>query len=460
MAQYEQKTDSREFEVANPDQSQGPWGTDPRGDATDMVVRLWGPDRSALTWKTDSVLVYMIADLVGASRGRIAEESPAIMGAHFDGPRQAIVAAKRIQTSILEFLACRPGERVGTAILIYRSRTIDPIGFSGEMVQQALRQATPGQILLAENISERLRDLPGVEFRAVPAMTTVTGDRQFGLTELMWTTPERIALMQASVGDAAEPRTSDIPPVGATVIVDSPFARGAPTNEAVPPVAATADFVFKDGAQTASRRTGQVPSTQNRAPISEDFQQRQDSSFLEGLDEFGERPFLTRTRVILGIVALVLAAALIAVLSRPTHVSKLPIPPLQDRTGATESPDKGMPVTPEPQAKTAQPESEPVKPAAKVPTVVVKPQPSAKASADSRGKNKKDTSEEPEIIEGSGGLSQNDIPGLLSMAGKDVGDGHYARARLEYRNVLKLQPGNQEAKDGLKKLDRIQSDQQ
>ncbi len=111
MPQYEQKTDSREFEVANPHQSQGPWRGDARADATDIVVRLWGPkrsDRSApLTWKTDSVLIYMIADLVGASHGRIAEESPAIMGAHFDGSGQAMVAAKRIQTSILEFLVCR-----------------------------------------------------------------------------------------------------------------------------------------------------------------------------------------------------------------------------------------------------------------------------------------------------------------------------------------------------------------
>ena len=121
MAQYEQKTDSREFEVANPDQHTGPWGGNSPADAADIAIRLWGvtrPDRRVpLIWKTESVLVYMIADLVGASRGRIAEESQTVLNAHFDSCRQAVVAAKRIQTALLEFLTCRPGERTGGAIL-------------------------------------------------------------------------------------------------------------------------------------------------------------------------------------------------------------------------------------------------------------------------------------------------------------------------------------------------------
>src|ERR1700722_9938381 len=109
MAQYEQKTDSREFEIANPDRSAGSWGGDPSADATDIAIRLWGPEKSArgvpLSWNADSVLVYMIADLVTASSGRVGEESSAVMAAHFDGSRQALVAARRIQTSIIEFVA-------------------------------------------------------------------------------------------------------------------------------------------------------------------------------------------------------------------------------------------------------------------------------------------------------------------------------------------------------------------
>ena len=464
MAQYEQKTDSREFEVANPvansDRSPGSWGTEQVGDAPDIVVRLWGPQwpdrRTAPTWETDSVLVYMIADLVGASRGRIAEESPAILRAHFDGSGPAMVAAKRIQTSVLEFLACRPSERVGAAILIYKPRTSDATGFTAETVQQALGQAKPGQILLAENISERLRDLPGVEFHPVPPLTTVMGDRQTKLTELAWTTPEQIALLQGSVVDASEPRTVDGPAVGATVIVDSQmvdsrFARRERPDQGVPPVAGTADFVFKDGSETASR------SVQHRAPTAEELSRG--SSILQGLDELEERPLITRTRIIVGLVIVVLVAALMGVFQHPTHNSRLPIQPPQEQT-ATDGSDQGTTATPEPEAKMPQPESATVKPAAKVPVVVAKPHPPAKAAVDNRGKNKNDNSVEPEIVEESAGLSQNDIPGLLGMAVKDTGDGRYPEARREYRKVLKLQPNNLEAKEGLRKLDLIQNDQQ
>ena len=274
MAQYEQKTDSREFEVANPDQRPGTWGGDLAGDATDIAIRLWGverPDRAApLTWKAESVLVYMITDLVGVSHGRIAEESPAVMAAHFESSRQALVAAKRIQTSILEFLACRPGQRIAGAILIYRPRTADPTGFSGEMAQQTLGRAKPGQILLAESVCRRLRDLPGIEFVAVPAVAGVTGDVETGLTELVWTTAEQVARLRESVVDEPEPRRGDSPAVGATLIVDSPFARRG-MNEAVPPLESPGDFVVKDGAD-AWHRTEQVPNTaQRRAPSSEDI---------------------------------------------------------------------------------------------------------------------------------------------------------------------------------------------
>ncbi|MFZ0860265.1 MAG: hypothetical protein WAN18_06255 [Candidatus Sulfotelmatobacter sp.] len=478
MPQYEQKTDSREFEVANPHQSQGPWGGDARADATDIVVRLWGPkrsDRSApLTWKTDSVLIYMIADLVGASHGRIAEESPAIMGAHFDGSGQAMIAAKRIQTSILEFLVCRPGERVGAAVLLYRPRMSDTSGFSVETVQQALMQAKPGQILLAENVSERLRDLPGVEFRTVPALTTVMGDRQTELTELVWTTPERVALLQASVGDEAESQ-SDIPPVGATVIVHSPFGRGGSTDEPVPQAVDAGEAVFQSGSQTGTRQASPVANTeQNRAPAFEEFRESSGRSFAEGIEEFEERPFITRTRVIIGVVALVLVVAVIAVLYRPAQVSKLPIPPQQDQTRATEIPDKQPSAKTEPETRAAQPEATTVK-TRNVKSGIVKPpivKPAAKVhmaaqpqlpdqAADNRVKNVKDTPEVPvPYSDESGGVSQKDIPVLLRMAQQDAGAGNYDKARTEYRKILGLQPSNQDAKDGLHKLDIIQKDQQ
>jgi hypothetical protein len=465
MAQYEQKTDSREFEVANPGDSAHARSAEPCASATDIAIRLWCKERSGrslrLTWQSDSVLVYMIADLVSASGGRVGEESSPIMAAHFDGSRQALVAAKRIQTSVLEFVACRP-ERIGAAILIYPPSTSSPVGFSGEMALQALGQAKPGQILFSEYSSQQLHDLPGIELRAVPALTVVPGDWQGGLTELVWTTPERLALLQDSVEADIGPRAADSRPVDATAIVTAP-ARNAPeghTNEAALPAGPTADFVFKRGPETTAQQADQAASSvRDRVPISDSFQQSSSSLLTEELDESGARSLFTRTRVILGAVAVVLVVVLIFVFP-PSRVSKpRTIPQQQQQTGATENPVQQPPATPEPEARTTQPQQTSAKPQAK-PVATAQPRPPSRLPSDNHVKNNKENAEEPEAYADSGGVSQKDIPALLGMAQRDAGAGNYDRAKREYKKILSLQPSNQEAKDGLRRLGLIQQDTQ
>jgi hypothetical protein len=451
MPKYQQKIDSQEGKVPNAGRSPLALSDDARLDATDVVIRLWvpgRPDRSA-TWKTDSVLIYMIADLVDASHGRIAEESPAIMGAHFDGSRQALLAAKRIQTAILEFLACRPGERVGAAILLYRPRASEPEGFSAEMVQQALKQLKPGQILLAENVSEHLRDLPGVEFRTVPALTTVMGEWQPDFTEVIWTTPDRVARLQLSADDETEAESTDLPSIGATVIVHSPLARQDTTRRGAP---------LENVSQA-----GNTDKAQDAVPV-----------FAEGRDEFEPRPLITRTRVILGIVAAVLVVVLIAFVYRPAQVSKAPIPLQVDQGGAREVPYKQPPAQAESNVPMAQPESKIVKTELAKPqkafksppvksarvSVAEPPQVSDKAPVDNRVKSQSIPEVAAPYSDESGGVSLKDIPVLLRMAQQDAGAGNYAKARTEYRKILGLQPNNQDARDGLHKLDIIQKDQQ
>jgi hypothetical protein len=46
------------------------------------------------------------------------------------------------------------------------------------------------------------------------------------------------------------------------------------------------------------------------------------------------------------------------------------------------------------------------------------------------------------------------------MARKDAGDGKYEKAGREFRTILKLQPNNPDARDGLRKLNLAQKDQQ
>ena len=246
-----------------------------------------------------------MADLVGASRGRMAEESPALMAAHFDNSRQAVVAAKRIQTAMLEFVDCRPGEAIASAIVVYQPRTTGSTGLSGEMVQMELGQAKPGQILLEENIAQGLRDLPGIEFASASVMGA-NADGPGGLAELEWASAERLARLRESVSAV---RSVDGMPVGATLIVDSPFAlRGASNEAALNRIAAPLEL-----------------ADAGRSP----------SSLMDGLD-LEEKPRSARTGILLGVVAVVLVGVVIAVFYRPGNVPPTvskPIAP-QEQTGA------------------------------------------------------------------------------------------------------------------------------
>lgn len=479
MPQSQQKTDSREFEVAPTGQSPTPASADVRPDGAGVVIRLWGPkpnQREGFTWNSNSVLVYMIADLVGASHGRTAEDSPALMAAHFDSSRQAMVAAKRIQTSLLEFVACRPGESIGAAILIYR-----PIGsaitdLNEAAVQDALRQTKPGQILFTASVSERLRGLPGVELRTI-ASTSVMGERQPKLTELVWTTPDRLAILQASIGHEAEIESGDLPALGATVIVHSP-SRGKFTGDGLTGGIAAEGLPLE--AATGNVAAGKSDNFQKVSPILQDGYigapvEGEPNLLTRELDDAEKRSLISRASIIVGLAALVLAGTLIAIFYKPAQVSKLPVPTQQEQSSATGIPDK-QPVAIQPssaQSESSSVKSESAKPSAPKPVVAkqaiarsaakappANPPAADAATGDARAKIRNDIAETTAAYpDESGGVSQKDIPLLLKMAQHDAGAGNYDKARTEYRKILGLQPGNSDAKDGLHKLDIIQQDQ-
>jgi len=467
MSPYEPKTDSQEFDVASHGQEPAAW-RDSTSDATGMAIRLWGPEwpgqPGSLTWKTDSVFVYMIADLVLASHGRLAEELTAGMAAHFDSSRHALVAAKRIQMSILDFVASRPGN--GVAILIHQLSTQDA---NSGVVQGTLRLAKPGQILVGGDVSRRLRGVSGVDLFPVPALTAGTTG-QTGLTELVWTTPERLANLQASVVDGAA-SVPESPPVGATMMVRTPIANTAiPSAEqeatisaGPPPAATTGDFVYRRSSDSALERTLTVQQpAADLAPSSDDRQGAETGSLTQELDDLKRRPLITRTRVILGVVALVLVGVLIAVLYLPRNETKSRIPPAENNeTGAGSAVSKPPTVRSEPPPPQPQPQPKAPEPQAKVPKVVVPPATPAPATpqAEARAKTRKDNAAQvPQVVEEFGGLTQNDVPTLLRLGREDMGAGRYDKARSEFKKILQLQPGNQDAKDGLRRLDLIKSD--
>jgi len=447
MPPYEPKTDSKEFELLNAGQESSSTRNTVL-DATDITIRLWEPQRSgptgSLNWKTESVLVYMIADLVAASGGRV-DESSAGMTAVFDSVSQALVAAKRIQTAIFEFLATRQGRRVSATILVHPPAD-QPSGLNAQAALGALHLAEAGQIFLSQEISNRVRGVPGIELRGVPALTT-GGSEHVGLSELVWVSPDRIAQWQASVGarDRAESA-----PMGATMIVNSVLA--SPREErgkTAQTVVGTTGLLAPD--QTATTRSRKLSSEGSTAG---DFRAGGDTSFQPGVDESQPTSLPTRTRLIIGAAAIVLAGFL-AWEFYPRSVSK-PVVHVQEDLG-NQTPQTAQPQPPALEPKTTEPEQKeptvvvnspakppvnrhPSKPPALVPPPTVTEQPPAEAFVD--------------------GFFQKDIPRLLQMAKADAGSGNYDKARREYRIVQRLQPNNPDAKEGLRRLDVAQSDSQ
>jgi hypothetical protein len=350
------------------------------------------------------------------------------MAAHFDNSLQSLVAAKRIQTAILEFLACRPGDCVGAAVLIH-----PPVaaGFSQGMAQSALRLADPGQIILSEEVSRRFRELPGIELRAVPALTT-GGTEHAGLVELIWTSAERLASLRNSVS-VAPPTVEVGPPVGATMIVNAPLA--APGS---------------DAASTSDRN-----DIASRNPPAAEGLTHREGAFEEGLADFEERrSFITRSRVVVGAIVVVLVVAGL-VLFHPWSGSNAQ-PKLQPR----DTPSETSPATAEPPTNNI-PQPPPV--VQPVPDSHAKPQPPVvkppvkPVDKTAKDKDKTKKPEDTPIVgfEGNStynGMTQRDIPRLLQWARSDAGNGNYTKAAQEYRVILQLQPNNPDAREGLRKI--------
>lgn len=426
MARFEPKTDSKEFEIQNLDKSPS---TNP-GEAADLTIRIWqrgaNSDKAALTWKRESVLVYMIADLVVASYGRTVE-TPVAMAAHFDHSLQALVAAKRIQTAILEFLACRPGDCTGAALLIHPGAAT---GFTPAMAQGALRLAEPGQIILSQQIVKQFQALPGIELRAVAPLTT-GGTEHTGLMELLWTSTERLASLR-NTAPAAAPTALDAP-FGATMIV-----KTSPAHTAANQV---------DRADRSN--------TDSASPQAADGFSNRDEAFARGLAEFEEhRSFITPLRIGVATIGVVLAVAGLFLFHPWSDPNVRPKPQLHEAPAASvAAPNEPASVVPQP-PPVAQPAPE--LPTTSQPPVVTTPvannPPPQKNREKDKGRKSEDAIQGVEGISTYNGMTQKDIPQLLQWARSDAGNGNYAKAAQEYRAILQLEPNNSAAREGLRKI--------
>jgi len=145
--------------------------------------------------ETASNLVCMISDVVTAAQGNPADELRAGMSAHFSSAAQALKAAKSIERSIIGVLQA-PSQR-----FVRRRRRCPPSHRASAFLEgdpgpvspahSLLRQAQPGQIFVSQETYEHLRDLPGLQFRALNADAATGGDN-----ELLWTSTETMPISQ------------------------------------------------------------------------------------------------------------------------------------------------------------------------------------------------------------------------------------------------------------------------
>ena len=431
---FEPRTDSKELEISGLNQSSTTASRSAAWEAADLTIRILRQDATsgtaALTWTSESVLVYMIADLVRASHGRTAIEMPATLAAHFDNSLEALVAARRIQSAILEFLACRPGDWMGAAVLLHPAA-----GFSQKMGQSALQLAAPGQIIVSQEVATRFQGVSGIELRRVPALTT-GGTEPAGLSELIWTSAERLADLRSKASVARTPNVASS--VGATMIVNASLRE--------------------PGGETASQMALSLGSSQefdaSLTPAADGWKHRA-GAFKETLAEFEEhRSFITPLKMAVAAAVIVLVVVGVVWLHPWSDSNVQPKPQVIEKPtpAPVATPEPPLSPVPEPLAAPPVAASHP-KPQPPIPKPSSSKKPPVTAQDTVTTKKPEDTPIQG--FEGNStydGMTQKDIPRLLQWARSDAGNGNYAKSAQEYRVILQLEPGNPDAREGLRKI--------
>jgi hypothetical protein len=342
-----------------------------------------------------------------------------------------------------------------------------------------LAQARPGQILIPENLSREWERVPGMEFRPVE-LTAASESSAVRFVEVVWSTAEQMDQLHAAGGTAAPNPSAFSIPMAATMIGSLPAetSRLGTSDHRASSEAATVDFAFQNHSETyASSNAGAHATGEMNSAEMAGSPEAAGNLLLEDLDR-EDRSFLTPGRAFVGSAAVVLLAAFIAVMYWPIPGAKSPHHTPANSAGepanavTTPAADSRGTTLVAPRAATPKAPESPALPKAPAPGVgdtkvpvqehkLPKNLPGSQPASPMVQVTNKPKAGNPEPTQPPAevtGYSRKDIPQLLKMAASNVGAGRYDDARLAYRKILQLQPDNQEAKDGLHKLDLIQRD--
>ena len=350
-------------------------------------------------------------DLISASGGvPVAQQGEAFV-AGFPSFDAAILAARRLQWAMQGFSEGGEPQAVSLAILIHTPEDAPGEADGGNLLLPG-EQATPGEILLTERISQFFENLPGFP------MMTAPGD---GLRELLWRAPE-------------EQATRSFDEEVLSRLVEEQGAQSQPQEEPAPTVISDERLVAAGGTGNLE----QIPSPPARA----------NSRWVMG-----------------GAAAAVLALAAVAFLFWP---HEKPAPAADQPAAQTTAPAQAA----TPAAATNPPAIQGGQAAAAAPAQPAKlsraeaiaaaraakngqkgaPKPSEQPAAENpQPERQQPAKAQPEAPRGRCDLESSQYSGQVAQAEKNLARGKYADAQREFGAVLACDPGNGRAKEGLER---------
>jgi hypothetical protein len=363
----------------------------------------------------------MIGDMVQTSEGSQRTDNSRSLVANFASPARAATAARRIQHAVREFAQHRPESCVGVSISIHPPATPRAVG-DPDPNELALQRAEPGQILVASETYAALYSLPGLEFRATAASSGL--DR-----ELIWTTPENYQWFR----ELFEKSKKNAPAADESTTAEIPYTA---TRIWMPETPTTPGEIHTGTAERSiAADVSEYPIEESRIPGS--------------------------IRRWWWAAATVMVLILVAVLflfpsggkrrnTAPAQLQQAPPPQNVNVPASSENhvvtpvaTSEEKPNTEAPLA-TAQPE---------VPNTPALESPKHSNSQAENSKKETNATMLKRGVVDYDGFTVREIPQLLRRADADAGAGNYEQARREYEIVLKLDPGNLTAKQGLHRVD-------